>query len=66
MSQSGRDGREAVQVLMDLARLGNLEGLLDLVPDSVVEKALERKQQMRYGTLICIFLGIDNVADTFI
>lgn len=47
MSQSGGDGREAVQILMDLARIGNLEGLLDLVPDSVVERALERKQQMR-------------------
>ena len=48
MSQSSGDGREAVQILMDLAKLGDLEGLLDLVPDSVVEKALERKQQMRY------------------
>ena len=37
-----------MQILMDLARIGNLEGLLDLVPDSVVERALERKQQMRY------------------
>ncbi|CAL8467612.1 g7150 [Coccomyxa elongata] len=32
--------------------VGNMEGLLDLVPDSVVEKAVERKQQMsRYAKI---------------
>ena len=47
LSQSSADGRSAVQMLMDLAMVGNMDGLLDLVPDSVVEKAVERKQQMR-------------------
>lgn len=44
-------------MLMDLAMVGNMEGLLDLVPDSVVEKAVERKQQMRWRLKTCAALG---------
>lgn len=47
MSQSSADASSAVQMLLDMASLGNMEGLLDLVPDSVVDQALMRKQQMR-------------------
>lgn len=45
-------------MLMDLAMVGNMEGLLDLVPDSVVEKVVERKQQMRWRLTSCAQTGL--------
>jgi hypothetical protein len=38
---------QMVQMCCDLAKLGDHRGLLDLVPDSEVEKALRLKQQLR-------------------
>jgi hypothetical protein len=50
MSLSGADGSTAVQMCLDLATLGNVDGLLDLVPDSIVEEAIKWKQRARLGS----------------
>lgn len=47
MSLSGMDASSVVQMCVDLAALGNVEGLLDIVPDSVVDEAIKWKQRTR-------------------
>ena len=46
-ASSSADASNAVQMCIDMAKYGNGNSLLMLCPDSIVESAIQRKQQMR-------------------